>query len=205
MRKIFSKILVLLIIFALVIDQYNSAECSYSYMKSKYPFIFLYYIKETNLNSSNNYAYGVANGSNMYIATREGAGGIYFQKKFRVNPRFEAYLRIYFSAGRNSDDWAFDGFTILANKYNLGYITTGSYGGSISYYRMPYGFAAEADFYYNGEYNDRTTQTISIHEGITSSRYYCDPYEDSHTSQSILSSVSINNFYHTTFNKSVKL
>lgn len=126
----------------------------------------------------------------MRLASREGASGIYFNDKFRINPRFEANIKVYFSAGRNDDDWAFDGFTILANKYNKGYITTQSYGGSICYYHMPYGFAAEADFYYNSEYNDRNAQTISIHNGITSARPYCSPYEDFYTSQSTINNVS---------------
>jgi hypothetical protein len=139
--------------------------------------------REISIDASNTRAYGKAaiRGSTVFISEGEGEGGIYFNSAIFTGPKWEINLVVFMTSG-NAEDWAFDGFTIaLTSSY--GYIVSGGYGGSICYWDMTHAIVAEADFWYNPEYNDISSNSVSIHQCVESFYDQCRPNENNKSSQ----------------------
>ena len=127
----------------------------------------------------------------------ESVGGLYYRWKTNIAPRFEVFQNVVITKEIGSG-WAFDGFTIILTSSNYGYVESGGYGGSIGYYGVANAIVLEADFWYNPEYNDLGSNSVSIHECLNGK---CYPNENSSTSQSRLYSYS----YSAYFNQSLTL
>lgn len=164
--------LVAFLILSLLLRETTAYSCSYSGGR------------EISIDHTNTRAYGNGSirGSSVFIAEGEGEGGIYLNSSIFAGPKWEINLVVSINAGNANIDWAFDGFTIaLTSSY--GYIVSGGYGGSIAYWDMTHAVVAEADFWYNSEYNDISSNSVSIHQCVESYYDKCRPNENNKSSQ----------------------
>jgi hypothetical protein len=123
--------------------------------------------------------FGTARLDPLNIAMKEGSGALWFNRKIRVAPRFEAKIYYTINDGGCNDpgSWAFDGVTAMISKttdYLLGS------GGSMGYDSMYDAIVTEIDLYDNPEIGDLSDNALSVHKCF---RQNCLPNEGTNTVQ----------------------
>jgi hypothetical protein len=122
---------------------------------------------------------GTASLNPLAISWYEGEGGLWFNRKVLVHPRFELGLRVEINeyGCYDPDSDALDGWTIILSKTN-NYLY--GPGGSIGYQGIYDALVTEVDLYYNQEHGDLSGNTISVHKCYKKA---CAPTEGSDTVQ----------------------